>query len=160
MKYEPATTVPKAAMWAASTDGPMALPGHYKVRLTVDGKSRTQSFDIVPDPRLSVTVEQLRKQFDLGVAIHQQLESVQRAVLEIRDLHQKLASVRTAADKKPRGAEIKQAADALEQKTFGVEDKLIQRKAIAHEDPLNFPIELNNMWASLGLTVSHGSGEP
>ena len=160
MKYEPATSVPKAAMWAASTDGPVALAGHYKVRLTVDGKSEVQSFDIVPDPRLRVTPEQLKKQFDLEVAINEQLDRVQRAVLEIRSVHQQLAATRTASEKKSNAVEIKQAADSLEQKVYAVEDKIVQRKAVAHEDPLNFPIELNNLLASLNLTVSHGSAEP
>jgi hypothetical protein len=162
MKYEGATLVPKAAMWSGSLDGPVALPGHYKVRITVDGKTQTQPFDILPDPRLSVTAEELRKQFDLGMAINEKLDMVQNAVLEIRTLHQKVAAARTAAAaaKPANAAQITQAADTLEQKTSAVEEKLVQRRAIAHEDPLNFPIRLNNMLASLGLSVSHGDAAP
>ncbi|MDB6042406.1 MAG: hypothetical protein JWM63_957 [Gammaproteobacteria bacterium] len=162
MKYEGATLVPKAAMWQGSLDGPVALPGHYKVRITVDGKSQTQPFEILPDPRLAVTPEDLRKQFDLGMAINDKLDSVQNAVLEIRTLHQKVAAARTAAAaaKPANAAQITQAADTLEQKSSAVEEKLVQRRAIAHEDPLNFPIRLNNMLASLGQSVSHGDNAP
>jgi len=161
MKYEGATRVPKAAMWAATLDGPVALPGHYKARLTVDGKSQTASFDLLPDPRLTVTAQDLQKQFDLRMAIHEQLESIQNAVLEIRSLHQKLSTVRTdVKGKRPDAERVTQAADALEQKVDAVEDKLIQRKAVANEDPLNFPIRLNNMIASLNQSVGHGDTAP
>ena len=160
MKYEAATRVPKSAMWSATLDGPVALPGHYKVRLTVDGKSQTREFDLLPDPRLTVTVQDLKKQFDLRMSIHDQLEQVQDAVLEIRNLHDKLTAVRKDIKGKKDEAQVTQAADSLEQKVATVEDKLIQRKAVANEDPLNFPIRLNNMLASLNQAVSHGDTAP
>ena len=48
----------------------------------------------------------------------------------------------------------------VQRKTTAVEDELIQRKAIANEDPLNFPIRLNNMIASLNALVNRGPGAP
>src|SRR5260370_33763621 len=53
MKYPPAR-----AFWGINnvgTDGPMALPGRYQVRVTVGGRSATQSFALKPDPRPKVT---------------------------------------------------------------------------------------------------------
>jgi len=157
MRYEGAERIPKTAMWAASLDGPVALPGHYKVRITVDGKSQTRPFEILPDPRLKVTEAELKQQFDLSTAIIEQLKAVQNAILEVRSLHTQLAAVRSKATNDPR---IVQAADALEQKATAVEDKMIQRKSIASEDPLNFPIRLNNMIASLNALVNRGSAAP
>jgi hypothetical protein len=147
-------------LWSATLDGPLALPGHYKVRLTVDGKSQTREFDLLPDPRSTVTAQDLKKQFDLRMAIHDQLEQVQGAILEIRNLHEKLTAVRGDVKGKKAEAQVTQAADSLEQKVSTVEDNLIQRKAIANEDPLNFPIRLNNMLASLNQAVSHGDAAP
>jgi photosystem II stability/assembly factor-like uncharacterized protein len=37
------------------TDGPMVVPGTCRVRLTVDGKSQTQEFEVQRDPRLTTT---------------------------------------------------------------------------------------------------------
>src|SRR6185437_14354645 len=51
-------------------------------------------------------------------------------------------------------------ADALGRKASAVEDKLIQRKSVASEDPLNFPIRLNNMLASLNALVERVSSAP
>ena len=162
MRYAGSQPIPKTAMWAASLDGPVALPGHYQVRVTVDGRSETQPLEIRPDPRLHVTAAQLQQQFDLGMAIRVQLRQVQGAILQIRTLHAKLASIRSAvaAQKVANGPRILRAADALEQKTTAVEDKLIQRKSVANEDPLNFPIRLNNMIASLNALVERGTNAP
>ncbi len=65
MRYEGATKVPRSPLWAGGTDGPEAVPGKYQVRLTVNGKQYTAPLEIVPDPRLKVTQQDLEKQFDL-----------------------------------------------------------------------------------------------
>jgi hypothetical protein len=33
-------------LWAGETRGPKIAPGTYQVKLTVDGKTMTQSFDV------------------------------------------------------------------------------------------------------------------
>ena len=42
LRYAPATRFPGMILWGATTNGPLALPGTYQVRLTVDGKTLTQ----------------------------------------------------------------------------------------------------------------------
>ena len=162
MRYAGSPAIPKTAMWAASLAGPVALPGHYQVRVTVDGKSETQPFEITPDPRLHVTEAELRQQFDLDMAIRGELRQVQDALLQIRALHTRLASLRegVAAKKIANGSRILRAANELERKATAVEDRMIQRKSVASEDPLNFPIRLNNMIASLNALVERGSSAP
>lgn len=162
MRYAGAEPIPKAALWAASLRGPVALPGEYKVRVTVDGQTETQPFELQPDPRLHVTEAQLQQQFDLSMQIIDELKSVQGAILEIRSLHSALAKVRAQAGsgKIANGQQVIQAANALEQKATAVEDELIQRKSIANEDPLNFPVRLNNLIASLNALVGRGAVAP
>lgn len=160
MRYDGAVQVPKAAMWHASTLGPVAVPGNYTARLTVNGKVQTQPIELVPNPTLSVTQADLQKQFDLAMAVNEQLNAVQNAVLEIRDFHAKLAEVRKASAGSAGAAQVGAAADALEAKVNAVEEKLIQKKSVAPQDPLNHPVRLNNMLASLARTVSEGDVAP
>ena len=44
-------------------DGAMVVPGRYAVRLTVDGQSLTQSFEIERDPRIRTKVSDIKAQF-------------------------------------------------------------------------------------------------
>ena len=88
-------------------------------------KSETQPFEITPDPRLHVTAAQLQQQFDLDMAIRGELRQVQAAILQIRTLDARLASMRqsVSAEKSGNGPGILRQADALERKATAVEDK-------------------------------------
>ncbi|MDF2605295.1 glycosyl hydrolase [Sphingomonas sp.] len=149
--------VPKASLWRNARGGPVVLPGQYKIRLTVDGKSQVQPVTITPNPNLTVTQAELKQQYDLVSAINRDFNRVQTAVLELRALHQQLGDVRKAAAGKPA---LVSAADAVEAKATAVEDVLIQVKNVAPQDPLNYPIRLNNMLISLASTVSQGDTAP
>ncbi len=54
--------------------GPLALPGKYTATLTVDGKDYTQPFVVKEDPRVHVTMADLKKQFDLSRLIDKALD--------------------------------------------------------------------------------------
>ena len=64
-------------------DGPMVVPGRYSVRLTVDGESRTQPFEILPDPRIKTKPAALRQQFDFLETILATLGRVNTMINEI-----------------------------------------------------------------------------
>ena len=62
MRYPEAVRFPGMILWAGETRGPKLPPGSYQVKLTVDGKSYTQNFEIKPDPRLTITAADYAKQ--------------------------------------------------------------------------------------------------
>jgi photosystem II stability/assembly factor-like uncharacterized protein len=45
--------------------GPMVVPGNYNAKLTVNGRSYSQPFEVVPDPRVPVDAAALARQFHL-----------------------------------------------------------------------------------------------
>ncbi len=55
--------------------GPTALPGEYKVRLTVDGQQFTQTLLIKLDPRITTSPEGLRRKFDLSTRLTEIMNS-------------------------------------------------------------------------------------
>ncbi|HEV3139510.1 MAG TPA: hypothetical protein VGY57_03285, partial [Vicinamibacterales bacterium] len=71
MRYPGATDFPGMIMWAGSTRGPQAPPGTYRVRVTADGQSETQTFAIAREPHVlkDVTDQDLREEFDLAMNI-------------------------------------------------------------------------------------------
>ena len=50
-------------LWGATTNGPLALPGTYQVRLTVDGKSQTQPLVVKKHPLRNTPDADLQQQF-------------------------------------------------------------------------------------------------
>jgi photosystem II stability/assembly factor-like uncharacterized protein len=162
LRYEGAPRIPESPLWAGSTDGAIAVPGDYQVRLTVDGTSQTQAFKIVPDPRLQVTQEDLKKQFDLMTAILGKVTQVHDAVRQMRDIRAQMTALnkRLTEDKNPNAKAVADAGAALDKNMTVVEEALIQTKAKSGQDVLNYPIRINNLLVALGGVVSSADAAP
>jgi photosystem II stability/assembly factor-like uncharacterized protein len=160
LRTDKAVAIKNAPLWAGSVAGPKVLPGHYQVRLTVDGKSQMQPLEILPDPRSTVSREDLEKQFALHSAINALLTEVHDAVLDIRATRVKVLAAKKAAASTKQHAKVAAAADALDGKMTAVEEILIQPRSHASEDALNYPVRLNNMLAALGSLVGAGDAAP
>ena len=161
MRYPDASTFQGMILWAAGTQGPMAPPGTYSVRLTVNGKAiSTETFRLLPDPRSKgVTTADYAEQFALLTRIRDRFSETNDAVKTIRHVKRELEDRRThiAAG---RQASYVTVATALEQALSQVEDSLYQTKNRSGQDPLNYPIRLNNKIGALMGVVGSADGRP
>jgi len=66
--------------------GPQALPGSYQFRLTAGGQTLTQPVEVIMDPRVQASREDLEKQLALEMEIATGLQQDTQAINEIRDL--------------------------------------------------------------------------
>ena len=160
LRYEGATRVPKAPLWGGSTNGPVALPGTFQVKLTVPGKSYTAPLEITADPRLTATQADLTKQFDLLMKIRDAVTETDDTILEIRDLREQINVVNKHVGSGPQGKPIVDAGKALDKKMTAIEEVLIQTKAKSGQDVLNYPVRLNNHFVALGGVVDSASTAP
>ena len=156
LDYPAATTFPGMVLWGATTNGPAALPGQYQVRLTVDGRTQTQPLIVRRHPLRSVTDADLKEQFDLAIQIRDKVSEANRAVIRIRELKQQVAERLT----KSPDAQLKTAAEQLTANLSAVEEEIYQVRNQSGQDPLNFPIKINNRIASLLRVVNSGDGKP
>ncbi|HEX5258873.1 MAG TPA: hypothetical protein VFW35_08830, partial [Sphingomicrobium sp.] len=154
MRYPSATPIPHSPLWAGSVEGPRALPGNYQVRLTVDGQTQTRPLVIAPDPRGTATPAALQAQFELHRQIDAELDAVDKAVLDIRASRDRLQALK--ASRPQLGPRI----DPVVARMTAIEEELVQPRARASEDALNYPIKLNNMIAALGSLVDDGDYPP
>jgi DNA-binding protein H-NS len=136
-------------MWAGSTRGPMIVPGTYTVRLTVDGKSQTQTFEIVKDPRLATSRDDFDKQLALALQIRDKLSQTNQAVVDIREAKKQLAEYAARLKDDATQKKVVDAANDLIKRLSAVEEELYQVKNQSSQDPLNYPIKLNNRVAAL-----------
>jgi len=157
LRYAPATRFPKMILWGATTNGPVALPGTYQVRLTVDGRTFTRPVIVRKNPLITdVTLADLREQFDLAIQIRDKVSEANEAVIKIRDLKKQTADRLT----KSQDAALKAAADSFSKHASNVEEAIYQVRNQSGQDPLNFPIKINNRLATLLQTVTTGEGKP
>ena len=160
MRYEDAETFPGLIMWAGTTSGPRAVPGVYQARLIVGDDSTTVPFEIKKDPRSSATIADLQAQFDFLLEIRDKLSETHRAIKKIRDVRSQVKAITSRLGDYEGADEIRAAAKALNEKLTAVEEALYQTKNQSRQDPLNFPIRLNNKLAALASTASIGDYRP
>jgi photosystem II stability/assembly factor-like uncharacterized protein len=157
MRYPGATVFDGMIIWSARPQrGPMAPIGNYQVKLTALGKSHTTEFELEMDPNLEeVTAADLQKQFDLAISIRDKVSEANEAVILIRKIESQAGEL-DAAQKKKIQTQLKILMDKLQ----AVEEDLYQVKNQSGQDPLNFPIKLNNRLASLQRSVESGDARP
>jgi photosystem II stability/assembly factor-like uncharacterized protein len=155
LRYEGAHRVPNYSLWEykEGARGPFALPGMYQVRLTVDGKSQTQPFELKMDPRVNVAQADVQKQFDLLMQIREQLNRVYEAVNQLEDVREQTAGMKKRLPENETNHLVLTSADALEQKLVAVRDPLINLKISANEDSLAYRPQLDGQLAFLAMIV-------
>ena len=158
LRYADAVRFPGMILWAGETRGPRVVPGNYQVKLTVDGATMTERFEVKPDPRLTTTAADYAKQLDLSLKIRDKLNKTHNAIIQIRDVKKQVEDLvkRVGGQSKP----IADAGAALNKKLTEVEEALYQTKNQSSQDPLNFPIRLNNKLAALGGVVARSETPP
>ncbi len=159
-RYPDAVRFPGMILWAGETRGPKLSPGAYQVKLTVEGKSYTESFEIKSDPRLTTTPADYAKQVELGLKIRDKLSETHNAIIQIRDVRKQIEDLLKRVTGQPNFKVVNDAGTALNKKLTTIEEALYQTKNQSNQDPLNFPIRLNNKLAALGGVVGSAESAP
>jgi len=157
LRYPGATVFPGMILWSANAaSGPVGVPGNYQVRLTVGDHVETQTATVRIDPRSAVTQKDLQEQFDLAMKIRDKTSEANQAVIDIREIKKQL---KDRVDKAKDPA-ITSYAETLTRKLSEVEEEIYQVRNQSNQDPLNFPIKLNNRIAALRRSVETGDARP
>jgi photosystem II stability/assembly factor-like uncharacterized protein len=159
LRYPDASTFQNMIFWAAGTQGPVAVPGTYSVRINVGGRSETQSFTVVNDPRSTATLAVLEDQFAFLMAVRDKTTQANDAIRRIRNVKAQLND-RVAAMPAAQQPALRTKADALAAQLSAVEAEIYQVKNQSGQDPLNFPIRLNNKIAALAGVAASADARP
>ena len=158
LRYAGATTFPGMIIWSGRPQvGPKAVPGKYKVTLKANGLEQSHDIDIKMDPNLKgISLEDLTKQFQLAMQIKEKESEANDAVKEIRKLKPQIENQKSGVKDSILLKEMTAVILALQK----VEEDLYQVKNQSGQDPLNFPIKLNNRLSSLRRSVETGDARP
>jgi hypothetical protein len=161
MRYPDASTFQGLIMWAASTQGPVAPPGDYRVRLLVNGRTvGEQGFRLIKDPRArTVTLADLTEQFNFLIRVRDRVSEANDAVKTIRYVRRELDD----RQRKLSGADaetVRGLATPFLAELASVEDSIYQTRNRSNQDPLNYPIRLNNKIAALMGVVGGSDNRP
>ena len=135
-----------------SVEGPVLVPGTYSVVLDYAGKKTQASLTVSLDPRLHATQQDLDAQLNVDLAIHVDIDSLDKEInqaLTARDKLQKEVSARSSTE----------AADALSALNHDIEN-FAQMKMKSSEGSLLFETKLRDYLAYLESDIDLAYGRP
>jgi photosystem II stability/assembly factor-like uncharacterized protein len=160
MRYPDAVTFDGMVLWAGDTRGPIAPQGAYSVRLQVNGTAQpAQTFRLKNDPRSPATAADQLAQFNFEMKLRDRITEANEAVISMRYVK---TEVEDRIKKAPSAGaqELSSGGTALRTNLTGIEAEVYQIRNQSSQDPLNFPIKLNNKLAALLGSVSSAPGRP
>jgi len=129
---------------------PRVTPGAYRAVLTVDGQAFSQPFTLRIDPRSHASQADLEEQFAFLSDIRDEIDAINRAVIDARSLRSQLRS------RGLNGAEI----DPLIATFDAVEEAFVQIRAEARKDLHANPVMLNDKFYRLSNWASSADARP
>ena len=161
LSFSPAKKVEKMILWSDDgLEGPRGLPGVYRIRLTAGEHVETAQARVAQDPRSSATEADLRRQFDFQLSVREKLTETHEAIERIREVRTQIASVKKRIGEGDAAKPVLEKAAAIDTTITAVEEALYQTKNQSPQDPLNFPIRLNDKLAHVASSASTGDFAP
>ena len=155
LRYPDAVGFPGMIMWAGGLTGPVAPAGTYSVRVTVGTEApQTARFNLLNDPRSDATAADLQAQFDFLIQVRDKTSEANNAVRTIRNIR---AQIEERVNAAPR---LRRNADALLRQMAAIEEEVYQVRNQSGQDPLNYPIRINNKIAALSGVAGSGPFGP
>ena len=148
---------PKMIFWGADTTGPVVPPGRYTARLTADGRVMTAPVTVVRNPRITdVSEADMRAQYAFSRRVRDKANEANESVIGIRRVKAQLEDRNRKSD----DAVLKSTGATLTTNVSAVEENIYQVRNQSGQDPLNFPIKVNNRLANLMSMAERGDGAP
>ena len=159
LNYPSAKTFPGMINFWASMAGPKALPGNYKALFCVDGTCDSTKFKIENDPLSEASLDDLKAQFEFVAAMRDKLSETHQTIIDIRAVRKQLKTLKVRINADSTFSDLQMLAKGIDSTLTVVENALYQTKNRSPQDPLNFPIRLNNKLGHLNA-LSYGDYPP
>jgi hypothetical protein len=144
-------------LWGVRTMAPKVPPETYTVRITADGRTQTTQLEVRANPWITdVTVADMHEQYAFGREIQAKVGEANSAVIAIRRTKIQLADRLGQSDDRA----LADVGERLKMNVSEVEANIYQVRNRSNQDPLNFPIKVNNRIANLLSMLERGDGAP
>ena len=139
-------------MWFGRMIPPVAVPGGYTATLQKGDQEQTVEFEILPDPRIPATQEDLEAQYELKRNIRDRISELNGGVNRIRRIKKQ---VNAWQDRDPEqfGEQIKALLDEMQ----SIEDELVQTDAEALKPG---PARISMRFGALAVMIDEADTRP
>lgn len=156
LQYPSWTRPPNMILWSAPSNAINAPPGEYSVQMFVNdspaGSPRT--FRWMKDPRAEATDDDLMAQFLFARRVAARTDEANAVVMEVRHMREQIEERVESAPA------LRDRLTAFLTQLEVIENEIYQTQSRSSQDPLNFPIKLNNRLGHLFGVVNSGDWRP
>ncbi|NMM48250.1 WD40/YVTN/BNR-like repeat-containing protein [Marinigracilibium pacificum] len=135
-------------LWGGGLSGPIATPGKYKAVLSSGVEFSETNFTILKDPRSDISDEDYQAKFNFITDCQSKLSETHLAIKSIRKTKKSIDDVLSTLSKEE-NKELFAYADSVVTSLDKIENELYQTKNRSPQDPLNYPIKMNNRLSAL-----------
>jgi hypothetical protein len=164
LRYPPARAVPGVLLfWHSPVNppvGPMALPGNYEVRLTVEGTTLIKPLQVLGDRRVSASPSDLGQQFRFLIELRDRFSALTEAINTIAHVRQQLSNLAEQARDNPKLSDVASAVETLDGKVAAIEERLVERRTKTSGDHFHYPAKLDNKLSLLMGVVANADDRP
>lgn len=114
-----------------TNQGPVVLPGTYKIAVTANGKTETQTAEVQYDPRFKIAPQDLQAQLKLGLELRDEVSALNEALNRLHSLHQQIGSLEQLLSSDEQGSVVNASykpvldnAKALDKKIMSIQEPL------------------------------------
>ena len=153
---------PSEDFWAADQlRGPAVVPGTYKLKMLHNNTLLAEKeIEIRLDPGVKVTVEDLRKQFSLSLALNRKQQEVAERIREVEAVKGQLSSFIGSFSDTTSIASLMVLYREIEDSLTSIQRRLYNPDIKTGLDPLRYPYALFEKYGSLSDYVNMGDTAP
>ncbi len=146
-------------LWTGSPSAILAPPGVYYYKLKVGKDSAEGGLTLKGDPNYKISQEDYDAQFNFLQQVSAKFNEVQKTIRDIRTVRSQINDF-VSRQGKDIPKEIKTMADSINKKMTLIEEALYQTKSKSGQDPLNYPIRLNDKLSGVFNAANSGIAAP
>ena len=154
LRMDDPAQIPGAFYSGSAPRGPLVPPGTYQVKLSVGGITRTETLEVVADPRVANAEPAIAEKIRLAVEVLHDIDALHTAVNAIRTARSDLAA---AVKARPAlGRRVRPVDGQLQ----ALEEALMQVNMKGSEANLAFPGKLNEQYAGFAAALEDSDTPP
>jgi hypothetical protein len=157
LRHESVKNVPGLYVFG-TLQGRRVVPGTYEVRITKGDESRSESLEVLNDPRVEATLAGFREQDELVQEIAAELEELHEGVIVLRSVRDQIEDLLKRAEDTDAAAMLSDEGEELVEQLTAMEDSLVQKRTVDGQTVINFPTRLNFHYTYLMGAVESAEG--
>ncbi len=156
MRTEPPRRFDGMMLWANRMVGYKVAPGQYQVTIKQGDVEQTQVFTVLADPRSNATEQDYAQQVAFAKETWQVLDDTHKTIADMRALSKAIKDVQSKIKGDEKYAALDKLGKEMLEQLDDIENTLYQTKSKARQDPLGFPVKLNDKLNSVYRAVDGG----